>query len=196
MCVRSIFASVEESVQGDAQGSADIHLRGLDIKNIEPGLLGLGRSDPFFEIRKKSADHASGVVRWSPVYRSEHIFNHLNPYWKPFSIGLEEVRMIRGWQMRLRPFGTDCDERSFSCFALQLCHCDLDWPIRVTVMDWERNGKHRPIGQIETTPRGLQERLAVRGNADRVNAFDIVHDDQITSMGLICVLKVELHLQE
>jgi hypothetical protein len=55
---------VEESQKGESKGRMTLHLRGLDIKNVEPGLLGLGRSDPFFEISKKNADHAAGVVRW------------------------------------------------------------------------------------------------------------------------------------
>ncbi len=55
---------MEESVKGNAKGRATIHLRGLDIKNVEPGLLGLGRSDPYVEIAKKSADYAAGIVRW------------------------------------------------------------------------------------------------------------------------------------
>ena len=59
-----IYAVLEESVKGDTVGIAQLHLRGLDIKNIEPGLLGLGRSDPFVEISKKNADYAAGVVVW------------------------------------------------------------------------------------------------------------------------------------
>jgi hypothetical protein len=62
--VRRIFVSLQESIQGTAQGYIRLHLRGLDIKNIEPGLLGLGRSDPFFEIAKKNSDVAFGIVTW------------------------------------------------------------------------------------------------------------------------------------
>jgi hypothetical protein len=61
---RRIHASVEESTKGDARGTFCLHLRGLDIKNVEAGLLGLGRSDPFYELSKKNADHAHGYVRW------------------------------------------------------------------------------------------------------------------------------------
>lgn len=60
----SIFADIQESIQGDTKGYITLHFRGLDMKNVEPGLLGLGRSDPFFEIAKKNSDHAAGVVRW------------------------------------------------------------------------------------------------------------------------------------
>ena len=63
MCTR-IYASVEESMKGTSSGLCTVRLRGLDIKNVEPGVFGLGRSDPFFEISRKNADHAAGVVRW------------------------------------------------------------------------------------------------------------------------------------
>jgi hypothetical protein len=56
--------SVEESMKGTARGTCHLHIRGLDIKNVEPGIMGLGRSDPFFEVSRKNADHAAGVVRW------------------------------------------------------------------------------------------------------------------------------------
>ena len=59
-----IFVNLHPSIQGPALGYIKLHLRGLDIKNVEPGLLGLGRSDPFFEIAKKNSDHAAGIVRW------------------------------------------------------------------------------------------------------------------------------------
>lgn len=45
-------------------GDFTLHLRGLDIKNVEAGPLGLGRSDPFYEVLRKNADHAAGIVRW------------------------------------------------------------------------------------------------------------------------------------
>ena len=64
---RRIFADIQESIQGPDQGYINLHFRGLDIKNVEPGLFGLGRSDPFFEISKKNSDHASGVVRWYAI---------------------------------------------------------------------------------------------------------------------------------
>jgi hypothetical protein len=63
----SLYAILEESIKGDALGTAQMHLRALDMKNVEPGLLGLGRTDPFFEISKKNADYAAGVVVWYDV---------------------------------------------------------------------------------------------------------------------------------
>ena len=49
---------------GTSIGTARIHLRALDVKNVEPGMLGLGLSDPFYEIAKKNADPTHGIVRW------------------------------------------------------------------------------------------------------------------------------------
>ena len=37
-----IYVSVEESIRGDAVGTFTFHIRGLDIKNVESGPLGLG----------------------------------------------------------------------------------------------------------------------------------------------------------
>jgi hypothetical protein len=51
-------------MKGTSSGLCTLYLRGLDIKNVEPGIMGLGRSDPFFEVSRKNADHAAGVVRW------------------------------------------------------------------------------------------------------------------------------------
>lgn len=161
-----VYVDIHKAIQGPFQGTIDLQLRGLDIKNVEPGLLGLGRSDPFFEISKKNVDHASGVVRWNTVYRSEHIDNHLNPFWDDFRIGLEE-----------------------------LCYCDLDWPLKIAVYDWESSGKHRPIGEFCTSTRELIERIAVKGNADREQAFDLVLDKKEKLKGLVCVLKAGVTLE-
>lgn len=48
----------------DPSALVRLQFRGLDVKNVEPGLLALGRSDPFFELAKKDADYGAGVVRW------------------------------------------------------------------------------------------------------------------------------------
>jgi Ca2+-dependent lipid-binding protein len=164
-----IYVSVLESNQGVQEGYMELQLRGLDIRNVEAGILGLGRSDPFVEIAKKNADHASGVVRWNVVHRSPQIVNHLNPFWDEFSLSLEE-----------------------------LCNNDLNWPIRIVVKDWQPNGRHRVIGLFETTPKILMERVAVRGNADRLAAFEIFKEGNATggsgkSQGLVVVVKGTVH---
>jgi hypothetical protein len=161
--VSRIFCHIEKSVLGEARGYLDLHLRGLDMKNVEPGIFGLGRSDPFFEVAKKDADYGSGQVHWNVVYRSEQINNNLNPYWKPCRIGLEE-----------------------------LCYGRLDWPLKVTVFDHNYNKSHRLIGEFETTIEGLRSQLAVKGNADREKAIPLGREDKFKTYGLLVVLKAEV----
>jgi len=158
-----IFVSVIESNPANV-GTVTMHLRGLDVRNVEPGLVGLGRSDPFFEISKKDADHASGQVRWNVVYRSEHLDNHLNPYWEPFDIGLEE-----------------------------LCNGDMQYPIRIAVFDHNKRGKHKFIGAFETKLATMIEKTSVKGNADRDRAFELtLEGDDGNTHGLICVLRADV----
>jgi hypothetical protein len=74
----------------------------------------------------------------------------------------------------------------------ELCYGDLTWPLRVTVKDFQQGGKHRVLGEFETNFRSLTEHVAVRGNADRENAFELFKEDQLTSLGLVIVIKAEL----
>ena len=36
-----------------------------------------------------------------------------------------------------------------------LCNGDVDRPLRIEVMDWDKNGKHEQIGQVDTSVRAL-----------------------------------------
>jgi Ca2+-dependent lipid-binding protein len=109
---------------------------------------------------------ALSLIR-NTIYRSENIQNHLNPFWEPFSIDLEE-----------------------------LCYCNLEWPLKISVFDWEASGKHRRIGEFEVTTQKLMERVAIKGNADREQAFDLMLDEKAQLKGLVCVLTAELALLE
>ena len=124
------------------------------MKNVEPGLFGLGRSDPFFEVAKKDADYSVAQVHWNVVYRSEYVSDNLNPYWKPCKIGLEE-----------------------------LCYGKLDWPLKVSVFDHNSNGYHRMIGEFETTIEGLNSQKAIKGNADREQAIPLSKEDKYKTYG-------------
>jgi Ca2+-dependent lipid-binding protein len=159
----SLYCHIAKSIQGPARGHLELHLRGLDMKNVEPGLFGLGRSDPFFELAKKDTDYSVAQVKWNVVYRSEHIDNNLNPYWNPTKVDLEE-----------------------------LCYGKLDWPLKVTVYDHNSNGNHRLIGEFETNVADLQVRKAIRGNADREQAVTLSKEGKCKTYGLLCVLKAEI----
>mmetsp|Transcript_19860 Transcript_19860/g.32037 ORF Transcript_19860/g.32037 Transcript_19860/m.32037 type:complete len:284 (+) Transcript_19860:124-975(+) len=159
-----LYCHIEKSLQGPARGHIELQFRGLDMKNVEPGLFGLGRSDPFFEIAKKDADYSVGQWKWNVVYRSEYINDNLNPFWKPVKIGIEE-----------------------------LCYGKLDWPLRVRVYDHnDGKTKHRLIGEYETTIPGLQSHKAIKGNADREQAIPLSVEEKLKTYGLLCVLKAEV----
>jgi hypothetical protein len=161
-----ISMSVVES-NPKVMGSATLHFRGLDIRNVEVGALGLGRSDPFFEISKKTVQPLIGVSRWNAVYRSEPIQDHLNPFWEPLDLGLEE-----------------------------LCDGDLDSRLRISVFD-AKKGAHKLIGSIEASLNQLQERVGVRGNADRDMAFELALEDSgrgTKGTGLFCVMKCDINI--
>ena len=157
----TISMSIVESAPATS-GKAKIHFRGLDIRNVEPGFLGLGRSDPFFEIAKKTAQASTGTSRWNVVYRSESIEDHLNPFWEPFQIGLEEV-----------------------------CDGDLDARLRVAVFD-NKKGAHRLIGSFEASLNQIMERIGIKGNADRDMAFELGNESSTDNFGLLCVLTCEI----
>lgn len=166
-----LFCHVEKSTKGDSPvcGEFIFHFRGLDIKNVEPGPFGLGRSDPFFELAKKDMDHVNGQSNWNVVYRSEHIENNLNPFWSPGKLSLEK-----------------------------LCYGDLAWDMKVIVWDYNDNGKHEKIGEFETKIKELQERISIKGNADRDQAFDLGSGGlkKFRSHGLFVVLEAEVNLVE
>jgi len=71
-----------EPLQGS--GSLRLKLVGSKLKNIESGMF--GKSDPFFEIKKKNL---VGIkVEWNTVYRSNVVKDNLNPNWNEDIISL------------------------------------------------------------------------------------------------------------
>ena len=159
-------ATCIESVQGslDQTNLARLQFLLLDVKNIEPGILGLGRTDPFLEIQKKNVDPDVGIVQWITAYRTEHVLENLNPVFKEFDLPVEA-----------------------------LCYCNEEWPLRLVVWDWQKNGKHRTLGYCETSLKDLRYKEAKGGNADRSSALPISIEGAATTIGLIVVLKADVH---
>ena len=147
----------------DPTSLAKLQFRLLDVKNIESGILGLGRTDPFIEIHKKNVDPVVGIVQWIAAYRTEHVMDNLNPVFQKFDLPVEA-----------------------------LCYCDEDWPLRLIVCDWQKNGKHRTLGYSETTLKDLRDKVAKDGNADRTSALPISIEGALTTIGLIVVLKADV----
>lgn len=101
------------------------------------------------------------------MYRSETINDNLNPYWEKHQLSLEE-----------------------------LCYGDLDWPLRISILDWQKKGKHRVIGMIDTDIATLQRHICLRGTADRTNAMPLSKEGKDTTKGLLIVLQFDVELDE
>lgn len=63
---------------------------------------------------------------WTYVWKSSTIDNSLNPKWNPTKIAMST-----------------------------LCNGDLDRPLKIDILDWEKNGKHNYMGTVETSCRQL-----------------------------------------
>jgi len=167
---------IELSNSNITTGEFRCHLRGLDLQNIESGLLGLGAIDPYFVLLKSYTDpNTSGgsKPRYVPVYRSEHIPDIINPYWLPFSIDLEK-----------------------------LCHGDLERELKVEVWDMEDGGKEDRFLGFFYVSGGVEELMgsvtrggnACREYAFRLKCYDEEEEEEEggREVGLIIVLKAEI----
>jgi len=131
-----------------AHESYDLHsffnfkFRGLHIKNIEIGKLGLGSTDPFYEVYKKHSYLSADKERWQLIHRCKKIKNHLNPMWEEEELNMEAF-----------------------------CDNDMDKDIKIQLWDYQNSGKHRSMGEVETTTSKIVKRKTMRGNADRTGAL-------------------------
>lgn len=143
-----------------------LHLRALNVKNVEKRkLLGLGKTDPFIEIRKKYNNFETGIPRWKVVYRSEWVSNHLNPMFEKVSIPIE-----------------------------QFCDNDLQKDLKVLLYDYEPDGDHKCLGEMEVTPDILMRNISHAGNADRDRALEFIKGDERRKRveGLLVILEAYL----
>ena len=83
---------------------------------------------------------------WVTVWRCDHIANNLNPKFPPARISM-----------------------------VQLCNGDIDRPLRVAFFDYEASGKHKAMGHVETSVRGM---LEARGNP-----FDVIEPEKKKDRG-------------
>jgi len=99
-------------------------IRGLNLLNVEGGALFGGKSDPFFTITRKVI--VRGEVTSIVVYRSDYCKNTLNPNWKGFEIGMD-----------------------------QLCDGDPNQPLLISVFDYEHSGRHTAMGTVDVSVSSL-----------------------------------------
>lgn len=98
---------------------------------------------------------AAGSLTWDNVYRSKDIHNNLNPEWETAIISLST-----------------------------LCGGNLDLPILLSVFDHESSGKHKPMGQLETSVNGLKQAAETR------NSLQLQRKGK--DVGAITVVKAEV----
>ena len=97
--------------------------------------------------------NSGGGPIWQVVYRSKHIDNNLNPKWEPVSLDMNE-----------------------------LCGGDETKTIMITVKDWQKNGKHSPMGFFETSVSGLLSAQTHSGTGD-ANTIDTTKAFKIARKG-------------
>lgn len=97
----------------------------LDFKGVDFKKNGAPRKANTFFVLSSRVE-AGSLITWQPVYRSNTIRKDANPIWPEFVLD----------------FG-------------KLCSGDLDRPVQLTVFSWDKLGKHKPIGLLETTVRVL-----------------------------------------
>jgi hypothetical protein len=151
----TIYAHVRKAVTDI--GVLRLQLSANNLKNTE-GFTNLRKSDPFYEIsRRGCSDGGVGAPTWDNVYRSSVHNDTLNPVWDTTAV--LDLGMI--------------------------CGGDLDAPLRISIYDFEKSGRHVLMGQVETSVNGLVQanttgtmELTVKGN--KTGTLNIVRADVST----------------
>lgn len=131
--------------------TVSLKLRARHVKNVEQGILGFGKTDPYLEIYKQHFYPELGRSHWLLVHRTECIHDHLNPVWK------DVIKTTEA-----------------------LCDGDWDKSLKITLVDFEKRRKHRKLGHVETTLNQLKESIAIKGNGDLSNALTFLKDGSNT----------------
>jgi Copine/C2 domain len=119
--------------------SALLHfqLRGLGLTNTE-GMGIVRKSDPFFELQRLRQSVRSGGRVWDAVFRSHPVDNSLSPIW---SEGYVEIAALCGEQRQEK--------------------------FRLAVYDYEKNGKHEFMGEVQLSVDEMINSVVVNGLADK-----------------------------
>jgi len=140
-----LYARISK-VPSRSAGELTLCLKGKDLRNVE-----ISKSDPLFELCRTY----DGGESWTPVYRSEHVTNDLNPDWKAASIDVNA-----------------------------LCDGDLKREIKLAIFDYERKGENKPLGAFYTTVNDLMQsgnsELIHSGNGSKAHGTIFVHECKIT----------------
>lgn len=75
------------------------------------------------------------------VFKNQPVMNNLSPTWPVVKLPMQ-----------------------------QLCNGDLDRPIKIDILDWDKDGTHDPMGGVQTSVRALLE--------SRGQPFNVIEEDQ------------------
>ena len=110
----------------------------------------LGRTSSPYYELYRKVDRPTGAT-WISVYRSNVVRRDLNPLWTEVTLDIQAT-----------------------------CNGDLDRAMKVIVWDHRRSGKHKPMGEFETTMRGF---MAVKGEDDGFTLKK--HEEDVGSIQVI-----------
>lgn len=117
---------------------------------------GIGKKSSPFYEIYRKVERPTGAT-WMSVYRSNVLKNNLSPNWNEVTLDLEAT-----------------------------CNGDLDRAMKIMVWDHRRGGKHKTMGEFETTMRGFLEAKASGDDFE----FAVMKVDK--DMGNILVVDAEL----
>jgi hypothetical protein len=164
----TIFCRVSPAPVAGGGGHFVLGLRGIQLKNT--GVV--SKSDPFFEIQVE-VQNVTGQ-RWQALYRSKQVTNELNPVWPELNLPLDRLGGSSGHE-----------DNAF-----------LRTPLRIRVWDWQKSGRHRSMGMVETTidsMLGAVVEMDGRANrqVDTSKALHLRHKNKDTGILVITAARVD-----
>jgi len=160
----AVYAHIERCSPNGAEGGYASAQLNFQLQALKlQNAQSLGRtSRPFCELYRK-VDRPTGQATWISVYRSNVVRGDLNPLWTEVTLDMEAT-----------------------------CNGDLDRAMKVIVWDHRKTGKHKIMGEFETTMRGFLE-------AQQTNSSPYAVDDGFTllkqskeEVGIVQVVQAHL----
>ncbi len=181
----AVFAAIERCQENGQQGKISFQLRAFGLKNTHKKLTGM-LSCPFFELLRKVDRHDGakwyvmsvllGVlhcVYW--ICRNSPIWNRLFLCMKIFRNKRVKVYQSNVVRSDLSPVW---NEATLDLEAI--CNGDLDRAMKVVIWDHRRSGKHKMLGELETTVQGLVNASGTANTDDPISFSVQRQDNKVT----------------